>query len=45
VLVSCSASRKEQRAEAKRKKDTTKMEQLEKDKSNFERNNKENLGK
>jgi hypothetical protein len=44
TICSCSASRKELRAENKRKRDAAKLEQLEKDKAHFEQKNKRDLG-
>lgn len=45
LLFSCGATKKAERAEAKRKREAAKLEQLEKDKQQFEQRNKGDLGK
>jgi hypothetical protein len=44
-MCSCSTTKKEQRLEAKRKREAARMEQLEKDKRQFEQKNRDDLGK
>jgi hypothetical protein len=44
-VIACGASKKAEREADKRKKDAAKMEQLEKDKKQFEQRNNSDLGK